>query len=106
MKNISKEFIGASASSIILSVLKQGDNYGYEIIRTVREHSNGAIKWKEPSIYPVLKKMEAGGMIKSYWKMAEGERPRKYYSIQDAGIRQLEENKHEWNIEHSVSAKL
>jgi len=32
MKSVSKELMGASAIPIILSVLKNGDSYGYEIV--------------------------------------------------------------------------
>jgi DNA-binding PadR family transcriptional regulator len=106
MKEISKELIGASASSIILSLLQQGDSYGYEIIQRVKEYTDGKIKWKEASIYPVLKKMEGEGMIKSYWKMEDGERPRKYYSILVSGIKQLEANKVEWNMVQSIFTRL
>jgi len=106
MKEISKELIGASASSIILSLLQLGDSYGYEIIQKVRDYTNGKIKWKEASIYPVLKKMESEQMIKSYWKMQDGERPRKYYTILDTGVRQLENNKAEWNMVQSVFSRL
>jgi PadR family transcriptional regulator PadR len=52
MKRISKELVGASASPIILSLLKQGDSYGYEMVQKVKELTNGAIKWQEASIYP------------------------------------------------------
>jgi PadR family transcriptional regulator, regulatory protein PadR len=106
MKSISKELVGASATPIILSVLKNGDSYGYEIVQRVKELTNGEIKWQEPSIYPVLKKLESAGMIKSYWKVQEGERPRKYYSILAAGQEQLEQNMHEWQMVHSVFGRL
>ena len=56
MKSISKELVGASATPIILSVLRNGDSYGYEIVQRVKELTNGEIKWQEASIYPVLKK--------------------------------------------------
>jgi len=36
MKSISKELIGASAGPIILSVLRNGDNYGYDIVLKVK----------------------------------------------------------------------
>ena len=63
MKSISKELIGASAAPIILSVLKNGDNYGYEIVMKVKELTNDEIKWKEASIYPVLKKLETEDLL-------------------------------------------
>ena len=106
MKKISKELVGASASPIILSILKQGDSYGYEMVQKVKELTNGEIKWQEASIYPVLKKLENQGMIKSYWVVQEGERPRKYYTLQREGINMLAANQHDWNLVQSVFGKL
>ncbi len=102
MKSISKELVGASAVPIILSVLKNGDSYGYKIVQRVKELTNGEIAWKEASIYPVLKKLENAGMIKSYWKVEENKRPRKYYTILSEGEKQLKQNMHEWNLVYSV----
>ena len=106
MKSISKELVGASSIPIILAVLRNGDNYGYEIVQKVKKLTDGEIKWKEASIYPVLKKMENYGMIKSYWKVEESERPRKYYTILEPGKTQLEQNRHEWELLYSVLTKL
>ena len=106
MKSISKELIGASAAPIILSVLKNGDNYGYEIVLKVKELTNNEIKWKEASIYPVLKKLESRGLIKSYWKVQDNERPRKYYTILPEGKKQFEHNMHEWELVHSLFGKI
>lgn len=106
MKSISKELIGASAMPIILSMLKNGDSYGYEIVQKVKELTKDGITWKEASIYPVLKKLENGGMIKSYWKVQEGERYRRYYTLLDDGKKQLEQNRYEWELVHSVFERL
>ena len=106
MKSISKELIGASAAPIILAVLKNGDNYGYEIVLKVKELTNNEIKWKEASIYPVLKKLESRGLIKSYWKVQDNERPRKYYTILPEGKKQFEHNMHEWELVYSLFGKL
>ena len=106
MKSISKELIGASAVPIILSVLQMGDSYGYEIVQRVKKITDGGITWKEASIYPVLKKLEAGGLIKSYWKVRKTERPRKYYTIQADGKKQLEKNMNEWNMIQVVFNEL
>ena len=96
LKSISKELVGAAAIPIILSMLKKSDSYGYEIVQKVKEISLSRIKWTEASIYPVLKKLEIEGMVKSYWRVEQNERPRKYYSIQENGNQQLELNKKEW----------
>lgn len=65
MKSISNELMGGVAILFILSILQNDDNYGYEIVQKVKELTNDEITWKEASIYPILKKLEAGGMIKS-----------------------------------------
>lgn len=106
MKSISKELMGASAAPIILSILKNADSYGYEIVQKVKELTKDKVKWNEPSIYPVLKKLENSGMIKSYWKVQEGERPRKYYTLLADGKEQLKQNRDEWELVYSVFGKL
>lgn len=106
MQGISKELVGASAQQIILSILKQGESYGYEIVQKIKELTGGEIKWQEASIYPVLRKLENQGMIKSAWKIDEGQRPRKYYTILGEGVKQLEGNKREWNLVNEIFVKL
>lgn len=102
MKSVSKELVAAAAIPLILSVLKRNDSYGYEIVQKVKELSEGKISWREASIYPVLKKLEIDGMIKSYWKVTESERPRKYYTLLADGGKQLETNQEEWKNIYSV----
>ena len=96
MRSISKELIGATAIPIILSALRNGDSYGYEIVQRVKEITHGKTSWQEASIYPVLKRLEKERLIKSYWRMNKNERPRKYYTILAEGEKQLELNKEEW----------
>jgi PadR family transcriptional regulator, regulatory protein PadR len=105
VQRISKDLVGASASSIILAILKKGDSYGYEMIQKVKEFTNGEVEWHEVGIYPVLKRLENEGMIKSYWKIY-GERQRKYFTLLEPGKKQLEENTREWNLVENLYKKL
>ena len=93
---LSKEMIGASTIPIILTILLQGEDYGYEIIRKVKEFSGGSIEWSEPMLYPVLHRLERNNHISSQWKIVENSRKRKYYSITDSGRALLVEKKSEW----------
>lgn len=93
MKSVSRELNWASAAPLILAVLAEGDNYGYEICQKVKELGNDEIKQREVFIYPVLKKLENERMIRSYWKVQAGERTRKYYSLLERGRKQLEQNR-------------
>lgn len=91
---------------IILSILSLEDSYGYEIVQRVKELTNGEINWQEASIYPVLKKMAAFGLIFSDWRMTENERPRKYYRLTEKGKIKLHNEKNEWNAVNQLLTKL
>lgn len=105
MKKYSKELIAASTIPIILSILKKGDNYGYNIIKEVQSISDGALQWKEGSLYPVLTKLEKNKMIVSYIKKEQG-RNRKYYKINQEGHRLLNKIQQEWNSIHQIMNQL
>lgn len=106
MERISKELMGASSVPIVLSILEQGDSYGYEIMQKVKTLSKGRIVWKEGSIYPVLKKLETTGLIKSYWKVERAQRPRKYYAIKQDGKKILQKEIEKWNFMQNIFDKL
>ncbi|MEM6348331.1 MAG: PadR family transcriptional regulator [Bacteroidota bacterium] len=94
---VSKDLIAASTIPIVLSLLKEGDNYGYQLIKEVQKISDGALQWKEGSLYPVLIKLEKNGLIKSYIKKEEG-RNRKYYSLNERGKSALVKLQEEWKL--------
>ncbi len=91
---------------LILSILRQEKSYGYEIISRIKELSDEAIQWKEGSLYPVLKKMEQKGLIKSKWEIAENGRKRKYYYIEKAGKTVLAEEQQKWHLITSIFNQL
>ena len=93
---ISKELTGASTIPIILSILVEKEDYGYQIIKKVKTVSNGSVKWSEPMLYPVLHRLERDDCIKSKWRELPNGRNRKYYSITLKGKKLLESKKSEW----------
>ncbi len=97
MGEISKELTAASTIPLVLSILSEGENYGYEIIRKVRSISGNEINWKEGTLYPILHKMEDKGLIDSFWSTYNG-RKRKYYRINDAGRRTLSSELENWQM--------
>ena len=104
MEHLSKELIAASTIPIVLSILSQGDDYGYSIIKKVQTISDGELNWKEGSLYPVLSKLEKKKFITSYIKVENG-RNRKYYAINEQGRGFLESLKLEWNLINQTISK-
>ena len=85
-----KELIGASTIPIILTILLQGENYGYELIKKVKEFSQGKLEWSDAMLYPVLHRMQKEGLITARWEILENGRKRKYYKITPTGLGVLE----------------
>jgi hypothetical protein len=104
--HLNKELVAASAVPLILSILEEGESYGYAIIQRVRALSGGAIAWTDGMLYPVLHRLEAQGCIRASWREAENGRKRKYYALKRDGRRALEEQKEQWLLVHGSLAKL
>ncbi|HHP7240785.1 MAG TPA: PadR family transcriptional regulator [Cyclobacteriaceae bacterium] len=104
---ISKNLTAASTKPIILGILKQGNSYGYLIIKKIKEISGGHLEYSDGMLYPVLHRMEKDGLIKSNWTLSQGQvRPRKYYSITDLGKEELIAEKEQWKQVTAVLNKL
>ena len=103
---IRKELVAASAEPLILSLLAQGESYGYAIIQQIKERSDGELQWTDGMLYPVLHRMEARGLIKSRWGESETGRKRKYYSIKEEGRKAQKRHREHWLRVHSVLAGL
>lgn len=99
-----KALTGASAQTIVLSILEERDTYGYRIIHRVRQLSDGEVEWVAGSLYPLLHRMKADGFVESYW-VEEG-RHRRYYRITAKGRKALEREKQEWLSVHRIFVQL
>jgi PadR family transcriptional regulator PadR len=103
---LTKELVAASTIPLVLSVLTEGENYGYALIQRVRDLSGGKIEWSEGMLYPVLHWMEQEGLIESEWREAETGRKRKYYQLRKEGKKALHEEKQQWLAVNETLAKL
>ena len=103
---LAKELIAASTEPLILSLLEQGESYGYALIQEVRRLSEDKIEWTDGMLYPVLHRMEDEGLIKARWGESETGRKRKYYSIKKDGQKALKEKREQWTVITSVLSGL
>ena len=99
---LAKELIAASTEPLILSLLEQGESYGYALIQEVRRLSGDKIEWTDGMLYPVLHRMEENRWIKARWVEVENGRKRKYYSIKKDGQKALKEKREQWIVLNSV----
>ncbi len=96
MPVLSKEIVAASSRPLLLSLLNEGESYGYELIKRLRELSDGEMEWTEGTLYPVLHRLEREALVQASWHEAESGRQRKYYKLTAAGRRALLEEKSQW----------
>lgn len=103
---LAKDMVAASAKPLLLSILDEGESYGYEIIQKVRELSGGQIEWSDGMMYPVLHRLEREGLIDSEWQEADTGRQRKYYFISKEGRKALKTERQQWLTVHNTLGKL
>jgi PadR family transcriptional regulator PadR len=103
---VSKDLVAASATPLILSILSDGENYGYAIIKRVHEISGGQLQWSDGMLYPVLHRLEKQKLIQSKWRESDTGRKRKYYQIKETGTKVLKEQRSQWMLVHSILGQL
>ena len=75
----------------VLTVLREKDSYGYQIIRDV----SPCIAISESTLYPILKRLEGSGCLTTYSVEHQG-RLRKYYRITQQGMDKITAFLQEW----------
>lgn len=65
----------------VLSMLHKRDCYGYEISDALSRH----IDISDGTVYPILRKLKAEGLLSTYLQEESGGPPRKYYKLTELG---------------------
>jgi PadR family transcriptional regulator PadR len=72
----------------ILLAVAQGPRYGLEIIRHLEQFTDLVVT--EGTVYPILARLTADGLLKAEWNASEAPHPRKYYRLTECGRKRLE----------------
>lgn len=96
------DLVRGNIDTFILRVLKDSDNYGYQIIKEISIRSGNRFELKEPTLYSSLRRLEKQGFITSYWgEETQGGR-RKYYTLTSAGKDRFFQNREEWKAAREI----
>ena len=93
---LSKRALDGNVETFLLSILKDGENYGYGLVQELNERAPGLVKFGEGTVYPVLHRIEKRGLIAPTWRKSETGRRRKYYRLTKKGHGKLASNLTEW----------
>lgn len=94
--SIDKSLVSGSVTMLLLKLLSEKDMYGYEMISTLREHSQNVFELKAGSLYPLLHNLEGKNLVTSYEKEVL-RKMRKYYHITKDGHALLADKQEEWD---------
>ena len=72
---------------LVLHLIDREPQYGNRLIEEIEQITEGVISVNPNTIYPLLRELEARGMIKGDWEHPD-RRTRRYYSITTAGRRE------------------
>jgi PadR family transcriptional regulator, regulatory protein PadR len=94
--HINKDLVAASATPLVLTILAEGESYGYAILKRVRELSGGELEWTDGMLYPLLHRLRRLGYVTTEWRTPPEGRRRRYYALTDDGRAALAEQQRQW----------
>ena len=86
----------------VLALLARQDGYAYDIASRLAEE----IGMGEGTIYPLMRRMQADGLVRTYLEESSSGPPRKYYQLTEKGKSQLEELDEYWKYINTTIGQL
>lgn len=93
---VERDLKKGSGELLILSLLEARQRHGYEINTLIETRSQGTVRFRVASLYPLLYRLEARGLIQGQWVEKAGQRRRRYYRLTPAGKNALAERRAGW----------
>jgi PadR family transcriptional regulator len=88
----------------ILAALWDGKLYGLEILRRLESDSDLIVS--EGTVYPLLSRLKALGLVRSEWVESGAGHPRKYYALTPPGKQRVREMSAMWTRFSSSMSRL
>ncbi|MFA5308183.1 MAG: PadR family transcriptional regulator [Dehalococcoidales bacterium] len=91
VKKFQKELNSGTAALVLLGVMDNaaGPMYGYQIAKLIETRTQDVDIMKQGALYPVLRSLEATGLLQSEVEPSVSGPPRRYYRITDSGRQTL-----------------
>lgn len=93
---LDRELKKGSAELLVLALVEHRARHGYEMSQVIEERSEGAVRFRVASLYPLLYRLEKRGWIAGRWVEKAGQRRRRYYRITPAGRKVLAQQRSGW----------
>jgi PadR family transcriptional regulator, regulatory protein PadR len=90
------DLLRGHTDTIVLGVLRQREQYGYEIYKTIRDATGGEFEIKEATLYATFRRLVKDGLVEAYWGDETQGGRRKYYRITDSGRAVFRQSVKDW----------
>ena len=94
--DLERELLKGNSPMLVLAVLAQEPCHGYAIAREIERRSQGALRCREGTLYPVLHALEREGLVTATWERAANGKERRVYCLTDSGAAALVERQGAW----------
>lgn len=94
MGAVNSQMLKGVLSLLLLHLLNDQEDYGYNVVVRLREKGFGELT--EGSVYPALTRLEGQGLLESRLVKSSSGPARKYYSTTAAGVAELHASRTEW----------
>jgi PadR family transcriptional regulator, regulatory protein PadR len=99
-------FMAGVPELVVLTLLGDGEMYGYEIARAIKITTGNALSLGEGVLYPALHTMESRGLVRARSSRIDG-RVRIYYALTSRGKKRLARLTADWQrMSSSVNSIL
>ncbi len=87
LRKFHKELSAGTVSLALLAVVAASADplYGYQIAKRLEQTGDGVLAGKQSALYPVLRNLEAAGLLDSFVEPSVSGPPRRYYRATAAG---------------------
>jgi PadR family transcriptional regulator, regulatory protein PadR len=92
----SSDLIQGTLDLLILNTISLQPQHGWAIAKRIQQVSNEILQVSQGALYPALHRLEHQGWIKSDWRVTEGGRDAKFYTLTRAGRTQLQIELKQW----------
>ena len=94
---LDKGLVSGSMALLVMKLLEDGDQYGYQMIEELKRRSDDTFHLKAGTLYPLLHGLEEKGLVTAYEREVAAGKPRRYYHLTEQGRGALQQKEESWN---------
>ena len=93
---LDRQMLKGTTEIVVLAALARQPLHGYQLVEHLRTQSEGLLALGEGTLYPLLYRLEANGLIRGRWELGAGGRRKRVYSLTPKGHQCLADRSAQW----------